>query len=459
MRTERVHSLPFVTEGQYYKGILLLAVPLILQQLLRVSVDTAESIMLGQIDQLHMSAVAQAQQIFFIYFTLSNGLASGCCVLTAQYWGRQSREQIKVLFATGIRAAAIFGMVISGMVLLFPQWFMRIYSSDPVIIELGAEYLRIAAWMYLPCGISVMMFACCRGIEQVKISFIANVISYPVNILLDYCLIFGKLGLPEMGIKGAALGAVIARLIEFAILSIYIFCGETSIRMRFGDLKRRDSRLGRDFFLVGIPIVAHELIWATGTTAGSAISGQMSISVVGGYNVANAFYQLTACIMNGVQYSCSVVIGKAIGLGAKKDELRKQAYSVLALGIFGGAVLGIIMLLFAVPFTGLYRLTPETKDNALWFILILALVWPFIGAEMTGMIATLRAGGDGRTGFITDIFTMWLITIPLAALGAFVFEWPPAAVIGILKFNIVLEALVGIWRIRSMKWIRNLASW
>jgi len=451
MRSERAGTFPVITQARYYKGILLLAVPLILQQFLRVSVDTAESIMLGQIDQLHMSAVAQAQQIFFIYYALSNGLAAGCSVLTSQYWGRQSREQIKVLFATGIRSSAIFGMVISGLVLLFPQWFMRIYSSDPAIIELGTSYLRIAAWMYLPCGVSVMMFACLRGIEQVKISFIANVISYPINILLDYCLIFGKLGLPEMGIKGAALGAVIARLIELAILCIYIFIREKSIRMRFSDLKRRDRRLGRDFFLIGIPIVAHELIWATGTTAGSAITGQMSISVVGGYNVANAFYQMIACIMNGVQYSCSVVIGKAIGQGGQKDEIKKQAYSVLALGIVGGAVMGVIMLLFAVPFTGLYRLTAETRDHAFCFILILALVWPFIGAEMTGMIATLRAGGDGRTGFITDIFTMWLITIPLAALGAFVFGWPPAAVMGILKFNIVLEALVGIWRIHSMK--------
>ena len=451
-------DLPIVKEAQFYSNILMLAVPIILQQFLRVSVDTADSIMLGQIDQIQMSAVSQAQQIFFIFYTLCSGFSVGCSVLISQYWGRQGKEEIRILFATGIRAIAVFGTVISCLVLAMPQIFMRIYSSDPEIIRLGASYLRIAAWMYLPCGISTMMFACCRGIEQVKISFIANVISYPLNILLDYCLIFGRLGLPEMGIQGAALGAVIARLVEFAVLGVFVFKKETKIQMRLKDLLKRDKRLSRNFYLVGIPIVVHELIWSTGTTAGSAITGQMSISVVGGYNVANTFYQLVACVMNGILQACTVVIGKAIGSGRHKAEIKRQAYSVLVLGFVGGIVLGIVTLVFGIPFTRLYRLTEETRDYAIQFMAIMAVIWPFVGVEMTGIIATLRAGGDGKTGLITDIFTMWLITIPLASLGAFVFNWSPAVVISIIKFNIVLEALVGVWRIRTMKWVRNLTS-
>ena len=451
-------NVPIVKEAQFYSNILMLAVPIILQQFLRVSVDTADSIMLGQIDQVQMSAVSQAQQIFFIFYTLCSGFSVGCSVLISQYWGRQGKEEIKILFATGIRAIAVFGTVISCLVLAMPQVFMRIYSSDPVIIGLGASYLRIAAWMYLPCGISTMMFACCRGIEQVKISFIANVISYPLNILLDYCLIFGRLGLPEMGIQGAALGAVIARLAEFAILSMFVFKKETRIQMRLKDLLKRDWRLSRNFYLVGIPIVVHELIWSTGTTAGSAITGQMSISVVGGYNVANTFYQLVACVMNGILQACTVVIGKAIGSGRQKTEIKRQAYSVLVLGFVGGIILGAVTLVLGIPFSRLYRLTEETRNYAIQFMVITAVIWPFIGVEMTGIIATLRAGGDGKTGLITDIFTMWLITIPLASLGAFVFHWSPVVVIGIIKFNIVLEALVGVWRIRTMKWVRNLTS-
>lgn len=452
---KRMENL-IITQRRFYQNILLLSVPIILQQFLRVSVDTADSIMLGRIDQIQMSAVSQAQQIFFVFYTLCSGFATGCSVLIAQYWGKQAKEQIRTLFAIGVRWVAIFAVGVSALVIANPHMFMRIYSNDPVIIGLGASYLRIAAFMYLPCAVSTMLFACCRGIEQIAISFTANAFSYPLNILLDYCFIFGMFGFAKMGIRGAAMGAVIARLAEFLILTHFVFIRERKIHLKIRDLFRRDKKLSRDFVLVGIPIVAHELIWSTGTTAGSAITGQMKPTVVGGYNVANVLYQLLACFMNGILMGCSVTIGKTIGAGAEKSEIKKQAYSLLVIGGMGGILLGTMTVMFCVPFINIYKLTAETRFYALRFMVIFALIWPFSGLEMTGMIAALRAGGDGKTGFISDIFTMWLITIPLASLGAFVLGWPPMAVIAVIKLNIVLEAFVGIWRIRSMKWIRNL---
>ncbi|MEG0370575.1 MAG: MATE family efflux transporter, partial [Hungatella sp.] len=248
-----------------------------------------------------------------------------------------------------MRSVALFAILVSGLVLLYPENFMRIYSSDPVIIRLGASYLRIAAWMYLPCAVSTMLFACCRGIEQVRISFMTNAFSYPLNILLDYCFIFGKFGFPEMGIQGAAVGAVISRLAEFVILGYFVLVKEKRIQIKLKDLFRRDKKLNRDFLLVGLPIVAHELIWSTGTTAGSAITGQMGTAVVGGYNVANVLYQLVACFMNGSLHACTITIGKTIGSGAGKAEIKKQAYSVLLIGGFFGSILGIVTILACVP--------------------------------------------------------------------------------------------------------------
>ena len=221
---------------------------------------------------------------------------------------------------------------------------------------------------------------------------------------------------------------------------------------------RKDKKLSRDFLRVGTPIVAHEMIWSTGTTAGSSITGQMSTVIVTGYNVANVLYQLMACVMNGILHACSVTIGKTIGAGAGKDKIRQEAYTMVLIGCAGGTVLGVMTLLVGSAFVSIYTLTPDAAEYARWFMVIFAMIWPFSGMEMTGMIATLRAGGDGKTGFITDIFTMWLITIPLASLSAFVLGLSPYVVISIIKFNIVLEALVGIFRIRTMKWVRNLTS-
>lgn len=445
-----------IASPQFYKGIIILSIPIILQQLLRVSVDTLDSIMLGRIDQIQMSAVSQAQQIFFIFYTVCSGFSAGCSVLIAQYWGKREKESIKTLVAIGIRSSAIVGILFSAVVLIWPDRLLRIYSSDPELIRLGVSYLRIAAVMYPMCAVSTMIFACCRGFEEMKISFAANIISYPLNVFLDFCLIFGNFGLPELGIQGAAVGAVIARGVELFILIVFLFRREKKLCMKFKDLFRKSKKLNADFWKVGMPIVCHELIWATGTTAGSSVTGQMGTTIVSGYNVANVYYQLMACSMNGILQSCSVTIGKTIGSGASKEKIQKEAHSMILVGLVGGGILGVLTLMFGGLFTRLYVLTPDAAAYARNFMLVFAAVWPFSGMEMTGMIAVLRAGGDGKMGLICDIFSMWLITIPLAAASAFLFHLSPYLVVSIIKFNIAIEAMVGIWRIRTGKWMRNL---
>ena len=288
------------------------------------------------------------------------------------------------------------------------------------------------------------------------ISFSINVITYPLNVILDYCLIFGKFGMPEMGIQGAALGAVIARTAELLILCGFIFMKEKKISVKLQDMRRKDRKLTKDFWMVSTPIVAHEMIWATGTTAASSITGQMGTVIVSGYNVANVFYQLTASVMNGVLNACSVVMGKTIGSGSEKAQIQKEAYSMVTIGLVGGSSMGLITLIFGGLFVGLYVLTPEAAAYAKNFMLIFAAIWPFSGMEMTGMIAVLRAGGDGKMGLICDIFSMWMLTIPLAAICAFFLGASPYLVVSIIKFNIAIEAIVGIWRIHTEKWMRNL---
>lgn len=445
-----------VVSKQFYLNVLILAFPVILQQLLRVSVDTLDSIMLGQIDQIQMSAVSQAQQIFFIFYTVCNGFAGGCCVLVAQYWGKRDQDTIKTLLAIGVRAAAIFGVIFSVIVMIWPDKLLRIYSSDPELIRIGASYLRIAAWMYPVCAVSTLMFAWCRGIEEMAVSFSTNVISYPLNVFLDYCLIFGKFGMPEMGIQGAALGAVIARVVELLILSRFILKKESKIMMKIADFRRNDKRLNKDFWMISAPLIGHELIWSTGTTAGSSITGQMGTSIVSGYNVANVLYQLLSSVMNGILHAGAVVMGKTIGSGKEHDQIQKEAYSMVLIGVAGGGVMAVLTLLFGSSFVEIYSLSPDAAVYAKTFMLIFAAIWPFSGVEMMGMIAVLRAGGDGKIGLICDIFSMWMFTIPLAFVSAFFFDASPYVVVSIIKLNIAIEAIVAFVRISSGKWIRNL---
>ena len=178
--------MKFSNDKEFYSKLLRLTIPIFLQNLLRVSVDTFNSIMLGSIDQIQMSAISQANQIFFVFYTICNGISAGCCVLVAQHWGKRDYDNIATIIAHALRTVAVFALVISSLVFLFPETFMRIYSSDPEIVMVGAQHLRRICFMYVACGLSVVIFGACRGVEQVRIILITNIVSYTINILLDY---------------------------------------------------------------------------------------------------------------------------------------------------------------------------------------------------------------------------------------------------------------------------------
>lgn len=412
--------------------------------------------MIGGIDQIQMSALSQANQIFFVYFALCNGFAAGCCVLVAQYWGKKDYDSIALVVSHALKIVTGFGIIVTVLVAFMPETFMRIYSSDPTIISIGAEHLRRVCIMYTACGISNMIFGACRGIEQIKIILATNIVSYSTNIILDYLLIYGKFGFPQLGIKGVAIGTVIARFVEL------IFCGtfflkEPTVPFMFKDLKKSDKNIRNSLIRISTPMVAHELVWSLGTSSGAMITGQLGKSAVAGYNVTTVLYDLLSTVGNGFLNAAGVVLGMTLGRG-ETEEAKKQANSILAIAISLGFIMSVITLLIKNGFLSLYTLDETASGYARQFINIIAVIWPFSHIEMVTMVSILRAGGDGKVGFYTDLVVMWLICIPLAWLSAFRFNAEPWVIVAIIKNIIVLEAIVGIIRVYSYKWVKNLTN-
>lgn len=448
--------MQFVSDTQFYKHLYRLTIPIFFQQVLRISVDTINSIMLGSIDQIQMSAVSQANQIFFIYYAICNGVSIACCVLVAQHWGKKDYESISLIVAHALRAITIFGVIVTVMVFAFPELFMKIYSSDPQIIAIGATHLRRVSLMYVACGISVILLGSCRGMEQVKIILATNIVTYAVNIFLDYVLIFGKFGFPKLGILGVAIGTIVARFVELTICSLFFF-REPDIPVMFKDLRKSDNNIRRSLIKVSIPIVAHDIIWSLGTSSGAMITGQLGKSAVAGYNVTTVLYDLLASLPNGYLNAANVVIGMTLGKG-ESEEAKKQAHSIMAIALAMGIVIGLIAFGTKDLFLSLYSLDPQAVIYARQFITIIAIVFPFALIEMVTMVSILRAGGDGKVGFYTDIVVMWLICIPLASYCAFKLHSPPWVVVAIIKTIVVLEAIIGFIRVLTYKWVNNLTT-
>lgn len=438
----------------FFRHVLRLSIPLILQQLLRISVDTVNSILLGRIDQIQMSAVAQANQVFFVFFTVLTGLSVGTSVLVSQYWGKKDRDSISVIVAHALRIAFALGLTVSVCIIAFPRAFMRIYASDPMILSIGSGYLRLTAFMYAVCGVSVTLFGASRGVEQVRLIVITNLISYSVNILLDWILIYGLFGLPRLGVTGIAIGTIVARYVEF-FAAAFLFLRKKEIPFSAEDLRRSDPELRTSLIKVSLPIVAHEMVWSLGTSSGAMITGQLGASAVAGYNVTSVLYDICASFGNGFSGACSVVLGMTLGTG-NREKAKQEASTIILMGLGMGIVLGIFTFAVKDLFLGLYSLDADAVMYARQFMNIIAAVWPFSLLEMVGMIAILRAGGDGKTGFYADIVIMWMICIPLAWTAAFRLGAEPWVVVAIIKSIIVLEAIVGIIRVYQYRWLRNL---
>ncbi|MBR0137475.1 MAG: MATE family efflux transporter [Erysipelotrichaceae bacterium] len=445
-----------IKDKTFYKHLALLTVPVFLQQLLRISVDTANSLMLGSIDQTQMSAVSQANQIFFVYSTICAGLSSGVTVLVSQFWGKKDRNSITLITAHGLRAVFALGILMTGLLQMFPEFFLRIYSSDGEIVRIGAEYLKVTSLMYALSGISAVLFASATGVEHVSIIFKTNLVSYSLNIFLDYVLLFGKLGFPQLGVKGIAIGVVTARLVEFLVCSFFFF-KTREIPFELSDLTRSDPRLRNSLLKVAAPIVCHEIIWSLGTSSGSMITGQLGREAVAGYNVTTILYDLCATLGHGLLSACSVTIGMTLGTG-DTERAKSEADSMLTVGLTVGFFLCAVTLLARDGFISLYSLSEESIRYARQFVTVTAFVWPFSLLEMTGLIAILRAGGQGKVGFYTDIFVMWLFCIPLAWFLAFFVHAEPWIVVASIRLIIVLEAIIGIINIYRYAWLRNLTG-
>lgn len=447
-------NFDLIREKSFYRHVAVLTVPLILQMLLSISVDTLSTMMLGSVSQVNMTIVTQANQVSWIVRVMMIGFSGGTAVLAAQYWGVRDKEKLQTIVSVSLRFMLVFSMAIVALVMIFAPQIMRVYSSDEYIVRVGGEYLRTVAFSYVAVGILNSLYAACRSVEKVQVILCNNLVTYALNLLLNYCLLFGKLGLPKLDIEGVAIGAVAARTLEMLIILIYMIRFDDRIGFRLRHLKKYDSRMTKDYIKAGLPIVLHEMIWSVGTSSGNMITGQLGTSVVAGYDVMATFYSIISAVGEGYQYTVSILTGNAIGEG-DKDKVRRQCHSFIVMGLGLGILAGLATLVFRAPFIGIYALDAEAAAYAGKFLLIIAAVCPFSFLEMTCMIGILRAGGDGQTGLYTDIVVMWLLCIPAAALSAFKFRLDPVIVVMIVKSTMVLEGTIGTLRVLSMKWIHN----
>ena len=441
-------------DKSFYRKIFALILPIAMQNLINVGISSIDVLMLGKVGEDVLSAASLASQISFIMNLFLFGTMSGASVLLAQYWGKQDMGAIKTVFGIAMKISFGIGVVFTVVTFAIPQYIMMIFSNDSVVIEYGVIYLRIVCFSYLFIPVSTTYLNVLRSMEKVTIAMVVYLSSMLVNIIVNAFLIFGLAGFPKLGIAGAAIGTVVARIVEIIIIYVYDKKINNVLSFKFNYFFRKDRELFKDFLNYSLPVMANELLWGAGVSSISAVLGHMGSPVVAANSVVQVVRQLAMVISFGVASAAAIMIGKAIGEG-KKDIAGQYGRSFLVLSIITG-ILGSIVVLIARP-VAIANLELTTQAQGYLNFMMYIMSYFVIGQSIntTIVVGILRSGGDTRFGLYLDTIFMWGVAIGGGILSAFVFKLGVYVTYIILLSDEVIKIPVTLWRYKSKKWLKD----
>ncbi len=441
-------------DHNFYKKVFALVLPMAIQNLINVGVMAADVIMLGRVGETVLSGASLGGQAYFILSLILFGTTSGASVLIAQYWGKQDLVAIEKIIGIAMQFAMVLSIVFAIVTFMIPELIMSIFSSEPEVIAEGVKYLRIIAITYPISSFTMVYLNLIKSIEKVIVSTIVYACSLMVNIAANAVLIFGLFGFPAMGIRGAAIGTLIARIVEILIALIYAHFVNKTVKVRVAYCLKPDPVFLKDFFHYSGPVIVNELFWGVGYSANAAIVGHLGSSAVAANSVAHVTRQLATVIVFGIGNATAIMLGKAIG---EKKEALAEEYSrkFIKLALIFGAIGGIIILLVRPFIIKGLDFSGTTADYMNSFMFMMS--YYVIGQALNTVciVGIFRAGGDTKFGLVIDIVSMWFGSILVGYLAAFVFKLPVKVVYFILLSDELIKIPLSLWRYRQKKWLKN----
>lgn len=441
-------------ERSFYKKVMMLVLPMAIQNLINVGITSSDVIMLGRVGEDVLSGVSLAGQIQFIMQLIFFGITSGAAVLTAQYWGKRDTEAIEKVLGMTLK----FGIVISfGFTLvatLIPETLMRIFSSEKQVIAHGTDYLRMICISYMISAVTMIYLNIMRSIERVKISTLVYGVAFGSNVIFNYILIFGVGPFPALGARGAAIGTLLARCLELMIVVIHSVKFNPDVKVSFKSFWHTDALLLSDFVKFSLPVVFNELMWGLGMSAFSAILGHLGSPVSAAYSVASVTRQLAMVVCLGVANATAIMIGKTIGEG-KLDLAKEYGRRFKNLSILFGIIGGVLVLILRPIILNFMSVSELSRHYMNLMLIIISYYVIAQSLNTTVIVGVLRAGGDTKYGAYVDIFGMWCFSIFLGFLAAYVFHLPVEVVILILLSDEIIKVPMSLWRYYKYKWLMD----
>ena len=442
---------------KFYKQLITIAVPIAMQSMISSSVNMADVFMIGKLGAAKLAALGLANQIMFLMALLLYGINSGSAVFMSQFWGKKDKKSLYKVLGIALIASIFIGITffIGGQ--FAPEFLIKIYSPDIEVINLGASYLKIVSWSYIVTAISMVYGIQLRSVGILKLGVYTSVISLIINIFFNYVLIFGNLGFPKLGIEGAAIATLIARIIEMIIIVSLVYKKKYPLACKIKEMVKIDIKFLKKFTITTAPVIANEMLWALGMTGYAMVYARMSTESVAVINIVDSIARILFTGFFGIASATAVMIGHKIG-EKKEEEAIKYGYLLGKISVYIGIVTGILMVIIIKPLLSFYNLEAEVYDLVVKTTYVLAVLTPFKSFTATTVVGILRAGGDVKYCLVLDITALWFVGIPLVIYGGLTLGLPIYIVYGLAGSEEVIKFIFSVRRVISKKWITNLVE-
>lgn len=445
-----------IKEKSFYKSFMILALSLALQNLLTYGVNMMDAVMLGRYSQNAMGGVSLCNQVQYLLQMLVVGAGEGAVVLGSQYWGKGNLKPIPHIIGVALRFGGSLAVILFGVVFLFPTQLLRLLSNDSAVIAEGQKYFQIICFTYIIFTVTNILVASLRSIGIVKIGYIISGSTLVVNVCLNYCLIYGNLGFPELGVRGAAIATLVSRCVELLIVIYYLKYKEHRLNLTLAKLLHIDTSYMRDYSRVSAPVLINQSLWGLAQMVQTGILGHLGGDVTAANAIAVQVFQVLSVVAYGAASASGIVVGRTIGAG-NEQRLRPLVHTLQVLFIIIGICSGFLIFILRVPILMIFggTLTEQAHELSMQFMLVLSITTVGTAYQMACDNGIIRGGGDTTFSAKMNLISMWLIIVPFSAMAAFWWKCAPVVVFFLLKWDQLYKAIPVVLRLRSWKWVKK----
>ncbi len=443
------------TDITFYKSLIKIALPVAMQSVITVGVNLVDTIMLGELGETALSASSLGNQFISLFMFICMGISMGTSVLVSRFWGAQDLVSLKKSITIAYRVGIVLALIFTALNISIPKTIMTLYTDEQPVIEAGTIYLRWSTITFLLVTLSTISTNIMRSVGLNHIPFIAAISAFGINIGANYVLIFGKFGFPEMGIAGAALGTVIARIFETSIICGYFFLCDKRVRFRLRNIFSPCKDMLGEFLRISIPVMLSDGLLGIGESVLAVIMGHIGSQFVSANAITNVVQRVSTIFITGIAHAGCIITGQTLGK-QQTETAKKQGYTFLSLGLIIGMAAAVIIKFISSPVINAYNITAETKAIAYQLMDAIGVIIVFRSTNSILTKGVLRGGGDTKFLVLADTSTMWLVAIPLGALAGWIWHIPAFWVYVCLHADQIIKAIWCVFRLKSNKWIKRI---